>query len=133
MFRTSARTLPPTAGRAHRYGTLRCAVVASLVFAFAATLVSAAPQTASIPTPEDFFGFAMGTDEKLARWDRILEYFDLVARTSDRVRVDDYGPSTLGNRFVSVVRRAARGSADTRFDVCDGVSSAGGDPCESRP
>ncbi len=103
MFRTSAITLPPGAGRAHRSSALRGAVVASLMLAFAAGVVSAAPQTASVPTPEDFFGFAMGTDEKLARWDRILEYFDLIGQTSDRVRVDEYGPSTLGNRFVSVV------------------------------
>ena len=29
----------------------------------------------TITSPEDFFGFQMGTDRKLARWDRIVEYF----------------------------------------------------------
>ena len=74
-----------------------------LVALLASSIASAAPQ-AEIPTPEEFFGFAIGTDEKLARWDQILEYFDLLAETSGRVRVDEYGPTTLDNRFVSGLR-----------------------------
>ena len=29
------------------------------------------------PPPESHFGFATGTDEKLARWDGVLEYFEI--------------------------------------------------------
>ena len=82
-----------------------------LVALLASSIASAAPQ-AEIPTPEEFFGFAIGTDEKLARWDQILEYFDLLAETSGRVRVDEYGPTTLDNRFVSVVVTAPENFAD---------------------
>ena len=82
-----------------------------LVALLASSIASAVPQ-AEIPTPEEFFGFAIGTDEKLARWDQILEYFDLLAETSDRVRVDEYGPTTLDNRFVSVVVTAPENFAD---------------------
>jgi len=112
MFHRSARPLDPRPRRPYESSVLRHAVIASLVFVFAAAAVSAAPQATSIPTPEDFFGFAMGTDEKLARWDRMLEYFDLIGQSSDRVRVDDYGPSTLDNRFISVVVTSPENFAD---------------------
>ena len=29
----------------------------------------------TIPSPEEFFGFQMGTDRKLARWDKLVEYY----------------------------------------------------------
>ena len=77
-----------------------------LILALVASIATAAPQS-SVPTPEEFFGFAMGTDEKLARWDKIVEYFELVATNSDRVRVDHYGPTTLGNPFILVVVTSA--------------------------
>ncbi|HEX9886993.1 MAG TPA: M14 family zinc carboxypeptidase [Longimicrobiales bacterium] len=56
----------------------------------------------SVPSPEEYFGFAMGTSGQLARWDGIVEYFEVVAAGSDRIRVDTLGPSTLGNPFVVV-------------------------------
>ena len=53
-----------------------------------------------IPSPEEFFGFRMGADRKLAHWDDLLRYYDLIGERSDRVLVRDMGPSTLGNRFI---------------------------------
>lgn len=55
-----------------------------------------------IPSPEEFFGFQMGADRKLAHWDDLLEYYDLIGERSDRVLVRDMGPSTLGNRFLTL-------------------------------
>ena len=57
---------------------------------------------AQVPTPEQFFGFKMGTDDKLARYDKIVEYFEKVAATSDRVKVRNLGPTTLGAPFILV-------------------------------
>ena len=56
--------------------------------------------SAQIPTPEQFFGFPVGADKKLIRWDKMLEYFDKIAAGSDRVRLRDLGRTTSGNRFV---------------------------------
>ena len=56
----------------------------------------------SIPTPEQFFGFHIGADKRLARYDKIVEYLNTVARLSDRVRVRDLGPTTNGNPFIIV-------------------------------
>jgi hypothetical protein len=63
----------------------------------AAALLGTAPLTAQIPTPEQHFGFSMGTDKQLARWDEILEYFTLIADASDRIQVDTAGePGAAG-------------------------------------
>ncbi|HKD92540.1 MAG TPA: M14 metallopeptidase family protein, partial [Terriglobales bacterium] len=58
------------------------------------------PSPAQIQSPEQFFGFRIGTDKKLARWDKIVEYLQLVANSSDRVRFHNVGPTTNGNPFV---------------------------------
>ena len=56
--------------------------------------------TAQIPSPEEFFGFQMGADRKLAHWDDMVEYYDLINERSDRVLVRQMGPSTWGNPFL---------------------------------
>ena len=53
-----------------------------------------------IPSPESFFGFEMGADRKLARWDKLVEYYHLLGSESPRLKVVDMGPSTLGNPFL---------------------------------
>ncbi|HEX4748198.1 MAG TPA: M14 family zinc carboxypeptidase [Bryobacteraceae bacterium] len=53
----------------------------------------------AIPTPEEYFGFRMGTDRKLARYDKIVDYFQLIASQSDRVRVHNLGPTTNNHPF----------------------------------
>src|SRR5450432_2557441 len=57
---------------------------------------------AAVPTPEEFFGFRMGADKKLARWDKIVEYLEKVAATSGRVHVRNLGASTMNNPFLAV-------------------------------
>ncbi len=71
--------------------------------ALAVTVLLAAPHAQQgIQTPEQFFGFRMGTDDKLARWDKIVEYFQQIAAGSDRVRYRELGKSTNGNPFVAL-------------------------------
>jgi hypothetical protein len=65
-------------------------------------LLVAAPAHAQ-PSPEAFFGFQMGTDTELASWTQIREYFELVARASDRVELVDAGPTTDGNRLIAAI------------------------------
>ena len=55
-----------------------------------------------IPSPEQFFGHQMGADRQLARWDKLVEYYDMIGERSDRVQVWHMGPSTLGNPFLSI-------------------------------
>jgi hypothetical protein len=69
--------------------------VVALVLAFAGC---AAAQP--VPAPDKFFGFSIGTDKKLARWDKIVEYFEKVASLSDRVKIHTLGPTTQNHPFV---------------------------------
>jgi hypothetical protein len=82
------------------------AALACLALAPAATrpLVHAqAPEAGpTLVTPEKFLGFPVGADNKLARWDRIVEYMRMAAAGSSRVRVRDLGKTTNGNAFIAV-------------------------------
>lgn len=79
--------------------------------AFAATVLLVAPLSvvsvnidaaANVQTPEQFAGHRIGADNKLVRWDKIVEYMKLVAQSSDRVRVRELGKSTNGEPFIAV-------------------------------
>ena len=56
-----------------------------------------------ITSPEAFFGFQLGSDRKMARWDRIVDYFQLLNQQSEKIQVIDMGPSTEGHPFLFVV------------------------------
>jgi hypothetical protein len=84
-------------GPAARFtGSLVALLVAWTVVRPAGPVVAAA----TVPSPEQFIGFRMGTDNKLARWDRIVEYMRTVSAGSDRVRLRELGKTNNGNPFV---------------------------------
>src|SRR5688572_4429470 len=60
---------------------------------------SAAAAT-EIPTAQQFLGFRVGEDKKLARWEKIVEYMQLIANGSDRVRLRELGKTTNNNPFI---------------------------------
>ena len=60
----------------------------------------AASADGDIPTPQQFLGFRVGEDKKLARWDKIVEYLRMIANRSDRVRLRELGKTTNNNPFV---------------------------------
>ena len=53
----------------------------------------------TVPTPEQFFGFKIGTDGELATYPKILEYFALLAKQTDRVKFEVLGKTTLGHDY----------------------------------
>src|SRR5207248_8364872 len=57
-------------------------------------------QNKSIPAPKDVLGFTPGDDRKLASWAKVVEYFQKLAVTSDRVKFEEIGKSTMGAPFV---------------------------------
>jgi hypothetical protein len=69
------------------------------------TLCMAAPAATaqSVTAPVDFFGHELGADRVLARWDAIVDYFELLEGESDRIRVVNMGPSTQGHPFLLAV------------------------------
>jgi hypothetical protein len=56
-----------------------------------------------ITSPEDFFGFKLGSDRKMARWDKMVDYFKVLESESSKIRAIDMGPSTMGNPFLLVI------------------------------
>ncbi len=57
----------------------------------------------AVTSPEKFFGFQLGSDRHIARWDKIVEYYKLLAKESDKIKVVDMGPATMGNPFLLVI------------------------------
>ena len=50
-----------------------------LVLVLLGFLAQIAPAQKKITSPEEFFGFQMGSDRKIARWDKIIDYFVIAA------------------------------------------------------
>jgi hypothetical protein len=82
------------------------AFVALLLAVFAAT---AAAQ--SLPAPEQYLGFKVGTDRKLATWEQVINYMQMAAKASDRVRYTEAGKSTMGHPFALLVISSPRNLA----------------------
>ena len=62
------------------------AALLALTTAPATPFVAAQAPAVAVQTPEQFFGFRIGDDNKLARWDKIVDYFRQVSDASDRIR-----------------------------------------------
>ena len=77
-------------------------IVPLLIFAVAVTLGSSTAAAQQITPPDEFFGFQMGADRTIARWDRMVEYYNLLQTQSPRIHVVEMGPSTLGNPFLAL-------------------------------
>ncbi|MCP4896156.1 MAG: peptidase M14 family protein [bacterium] len=79
-------------------------------FLLSAVLLMSAAQipAAEVTKPDEFFGFQLGADRKIARWDAIVEYFELLAEESDKLVVTDMGPTGMGNPFLFVVVSSAQ-------------------------
>lgn len=77
--------------------TLRCRnAIASL----ALLACSAGAQT----PPEKFFGFQLGADRKMARWDKIVEYFGVLEKEGGgKMKVVNMGPTTMGHPFLLAI------------------------------
>ena len=79
-----------------------------LVLALAASLPA---QT--VTSPDKFFGFQLGADRHMARWDKIVEYYSLIEKqSSGRMKVTNMGPTENGNPFLMVVITSAKNMAD---------------------
>ncbi|MCK5055744.1 MAG: peptidase M14 family protein, partial [Candidatus Aminicenantes bacterium] len=60
-----------------------------------------------VTSPEAFFGFKLGSDRQIARWDKIVNYFELLQKESDKLKVINMGPSTMGSPFLFVIISSA--------------------------
>jgi hypothetical protein len=83
-------------------------------------------QTRTVPTPEQFFGFRPGAEGELARYPKVLEYFQQLAKTTDRVKYEELGKTTMGNAY-SLVRISSPANL-ARFDRLVAINRRLADP-----
>ena len=57
----------------------------------------------SVTSPEDFFGHQLGADRKIARWDKIVDYFHKLEEESAKIKILEMGESTEGHPFLVVI------------------------------
>ena len=77
-------------------------------------LALAWPLAAAAPAPADYFGHPIGADRTVLDWDKTAGYFEALAKTSPRVRVDELGKTTEGGRSSRrSSRRRRRSSTST--------------------
>jgi Zinc carboxypeptidase len=82
-------------------------------FVFFIVLISFASASAQqrITSPEEAFGFKLGTDRKLADWTQLTAYYQKLASESPRIRYKEIGKTTEGRPFVTVTISAAENMA----------------------
>jgi len=57
--------------------------------------------TAAVPTPKSYFGHEIGEDGSVLDWDKVVGYFQALAKSSDGIRVEELGRSTEGRPFIA--------------------------------
>jgi hypothetical protein len=59
-------------------------------------------RTGGLPSPEQFFGFRMGTDRKLANWDKLHEYYQTLAKSAKNMQLVELGKSSEGRPYIAL-------------------------------
>jgi len=75
-------------------------IASTLALAFWSSFQIASSADGEIPAPQQFLGFRVGEDKKLARWEKIVEYMRLIANGSGRVKLRELGKTTNNNPFI---------------------------------
>jgi hypothetical protein len=86
----------------HRTTRVLTALLALLALGALNTPAPLRAQTPALTSPEKFFGFQMGADRKLANWDKLHEYYQLLAKSSNRVKLVELGKSSEGRPFIAL-------------------------------
>jgi hypothetical protein len=60
------------------------------------------PGIAAVPTPASHFGHAIGVDNELLDWDKVVTYFQALEKSSDRIRYKELGKTAEGRPQIAV-------------------------------
>jgi hypothetical protein len=74
----------------------RAAATAAAAFALTALAVFQAPAAAQLTTPEEQFGYRLGTDYQLVNYQGLTDYWHLLAEQSDRMTLESIGKTAEG-------------------------------------
>jgi hypothetical protein len=67
----------------------------------AAVLLTAWSALAAVPTPQSYFGHPIGQDNTVLDWDRVVGYFQTLAKSSDKIRVEELGKTADNRPFLA--------------------------------
>ena len=74
----------------------------ALALALLVATATSHAQQAAIASPEKFFGFQMGADRKLANWDQLLSYYQVLDKASDKMQLVELGKTSEGRPYVAI-------------------------------
>lgn len=87
--------------RNHR-SAVPCLLLTILLVSAGLSTRSGLAQQPALQSPEQFFGFQMGADRKLANWDRLHEYYQVLAKGSNKLRLVELGKSSEGRPYLAL-------------------------------
>jgi hypothetical protein len=91
-------------GSTSRHPTIESVLKIARIFLPA--LLGSCALLAAPPTPESWFGHKIGADRELLDWSKVVSYFYALAKSSDKIKVREYGRSA-DNRPMIVAMIAA--------------------------
>jgi hypothetical protein len=59
------------------------------------------PALPAVPTPNSYFGHEIGADKTVLDWDKVVGYFQMLAKSSDRLKVEEMGKTADGRPFIA--------------------------------
>jgi hypothetical protein len=70
--------------------------ICALLLAAAMSLAAAPP-----PSPQSWFGHPIGADKTVLDWEKVVGYFSALAKSSDRIKVEELGKTADGRPFIA--------------------------------
>src|SRR5687767_1305794 len=89
----------------HRAARLARALIVLAVLASGSWLRTDAAQPGgqgALPSPEQFFGYQMGADRKLANWDKLHAYYQTLAKAAPNLRLVELGKSSENRPYIAL-------------------------------
>lgn len=89
---------------------------------------------AGVPAPKEILGFAPGEDYKLADYQQVVSYFRALERSSDRLRLVEFGKSSLGKpMYVAFISAPENLKSLERYrQISRRLALAAAEPAEAR-
>jgi len=72
-----------------------------MILRIACLFLAARFMIAAVPTPASYFGHPIGADRTVMDWDKVVGYFQTLAKGSDRIRVEELGKTAEGRPFLA--------------------------------
>ena len=61
----------------------------------------AARALSAVQAPNTYFGHEIGADKTVLDWEKVVGYFQALAKSSDRIKVEELGKTAEGRPFIA--------------------------------